>query len=834
MSTTRTNTMGDEDICGTPTIEDVIELTANTRRRIRSLARTNRFGKELLCLGRFLGKVESLVGSLEESIAIGGGGERLKCQSPGGGELGCCGVEQTQCVCVSSSSLLHSTSSLNQQHALFASMYSGDLEYPCADLEDIVDAVEGVKEAASATERQASVERFLLLEQNQEMLKVVASDLGYSITTFEPLLPLLPEDVNEDYWILQKQLTELSFFADPDAVTIANDAVNGVLLHYYGCMSDAAVSDVLTRMLLRLIDEDVHAALGDAPLHGRCMEWTMENVSSLYKTAMVQKIAGDYSVYFQYLLLAQGIAVMLCNAVPPGDVVLGRLDVCFPGWTRDRQKSDHVVAWERVFREEDSLDAIDERVLHEFVFTVKQIHSELESVESHVHCLRDIVMRHVSDESCPEWDAESLAGLVGHRLIGEDMQDAFHPVISLSVALLVEQQAMRKASLFAEAGIPEKMLSMLEYSTTPASRAAILMACRSLFRDSSCRESVHDRHGGLLILLRFLTSPVALVRRNAAKALGNYCINNEELKLLAHNMGGTASLFSMMKRGDVLGQEAATATVANLAANSIKLQQEIGNLGNPFTILVNMVESHVEKPRKGSKMVLKNAARALQNLTGRVNVNRLKAVDVGAIPLMEKLLRLEGTEPRSSAAVALCNMTRCTLSDGFEISSQGIISLLDVISEPRTTDIAKSGSLLAVKHAVSRMANAGNVAQLSSVEIREDHVDALIKFLQDNKVDIRCTASKVIGILCESRTERITKSFVRRGVLDPLVQMLQRHETASSAELTLDIISSNDNEAQSVLRSLSARAHAVEKDVARGAGSFNLTRSDSSPIEAVS
>jgi hypothetical protein len=290
----------------------------------------------------------------------------------------------------------------------------------------------------------------------------------------------------------------------------------------------------------------------------------------------------------------------------------------------------------------------------------------------------------------------------------------------------------------------------------------------------------------------------------------------------------------MMKRGDVLGQEAATATVANLAANSIKLQQEIGNLGNPFTILVNMVESHVEKPRKGSKMVLKNAARALQNLTGRVNVNRLKAVDVGAIPLMEKLLRLEGTEPRSSAAVALCNMTRCTLSDGFEISSQGIISLLDVMSEPRTTDIAKTGSLLAVKHAVSRMANAGNVAQLSSVEIREDHVDALIKFLQDNKVDIRCTASKVIGILCESRTERITKSFVRRGVLDPLVQMLQRHETASSAELTLDIISSNDNEAQSVLRSLSARAHAVEKDVARGAGSFNLTRSDSSPIEAVS
>lgn len=834
MSTTRTNTMGDDDFCGTPTIEDVIELTANTRRRNRLLARTNRLGKELLCLGRFLGKVESLVGSLEESIVIGGGVERLKCQSPGGVELGCCGGELQQGgACMSSSSLLHSTSSMNQQQALFASMYSGDTEYPCADLEDIVDAVEGVKEAAAATERQASVERFLLLEQNQEMLKVVASDLGYSITTFEPLLPLLPDDVNEDYWILQRQLTDLSFFADPDAVTIANDAVNGVLLHYYGFMSHEVVSDVLARMLLRLIDEDVHAALGNAAVDGRCMEWTMENVSSLYRTAMMQKISGDYSVYFQYLLLAQGVAVMLCNAVHE-DSLLGRLDACFPRWTRNHSRTDTVVSLQRIFDEVESLNAIDETVLHEFVFTVKQIHSELESIESHLECLSDIVMRAVSDESYEEWDIESIAELVSHRLVGDDMQDAFHPVISLSAALLIEHQAMRKASRLAAAGIPEKTLSMLEYSMTPAARAAILMACKTLFRDSACRESVHDRHGGLLILLRYLTSPVALVRRNAAKALGNYCINNEELKLLAHNMGGTASLFSMMKRGDVLGQEAATATIANLAANSVKLQQEIGNLGNPFAILVGMVKSHIEKPRKGSKMVLKNAARALQNLTGRVNVNRLKAVDAGAIPLMEKLLRLDRTEPRSSAAVALCNMTKCTLSDGFEISSQGIISLLDVISEPQTTDIAKTGSLLAVKHAVSRMVNAGDMARLSSVEIREDHVDALIRFLNDRRADISCTASKVIGILCESRTARVTKSFVRRGVLDPLVQMLQSHETANSAEMTLDIISSNDDEAQSVLRSLSARARS-EEGISTTLGRFSqLVRSDSSPIEAVS
>jgi hypothetical protein len=49
-----------------------------------------------LWLGRFLGNVESLVGSLEESIVIGGGVERLKCQSPGGVELGFVGASSSR------------------------------------------------------------------------------------------------------------------------------------------------------------------------------------------------------------------------------------------------------------------------------------------------------------------------------------------------------------------------------------------------------------------------------------------------------------------------------------------------------------------------------------------------------------------------------------------------------------------------------------------------------------------------------------------------------------------------------------------------------------------
>lgn len=806
----------------TASIEDVIELTQRIRKDIRALASSRRIGMELLSLGRFVGKVEGLVESLHECVDFRGA---LKVDHTSKSHMG----DHTGTA--PPSPLLQSSSNVSQ---LLAS--PSVEEQPVADLDDIIEAVENVKEVVSFIERQGSVERLLLLEENRELLKVAASDLGYSITTFEPLLQWLPNDSSDDYWNIQKQLKDMGFFADPDAVLAIQETLNGLVLHFCGYMNGQTIRELLSKTLVMIFHEENPYGWRRGDQDGTACDdngvvWMVDNISSLYQASLMQKASGDYSVYFQYLLMARGISMLVWDCIYKYG---GEDVVCGVGVVNPQEERGDCQAYleEELCVEHDSGNI--DRIIKssEFIMITQQIEEALEQMTLCLSGIFDMVGR-----DSPKWtvqNAMSVSTYISSTIIENDAysdsQD--RAVCLLLLASMIDHQAGACPEVLVESRMAEKVLQCLETSPTPTTRAALLSACKTMFRDKSCRKSLHDHRAGLLILLRFLTSPVALVKRNAARALSNFCIQDEHLKILAHRMGATQSLLALVERGDVLGQEAATSTIANLAANCPSVQSEIGSNGNPFAVLVQLMKTHTDKPVKRSANVLSNAARAVQNLTGRVNLNRLKAVDAGAIPVLERLLHFDGIEPRSSAAVALCNLTRCSFAQEIEISSSGISALLDVLAHENTPAIAKTGALLAARHAVSRLRVGDNIQSLVSIELRDEHLEALVAFLEDSRKDIQAAAAAIVGTLCQCRTARVPKCFVRKGALNPLISMLQSKETSKSAKYALGAMSSTDEEIQGMIqKSVSAaEGSSAEGRFDRSSSSSELLVTSNPPV----
>ena len=810
----------------TPSIEDVIDLTQRIRKDIRSLASRRRIGVELLSLGRFVGKVEGLVEALYESVNLGEM-ERLSSHHRGDSS------DEYYTSVTSPGPLLQSTSSVSQL------LPSQSLEeQPAADLDDIVEAVENVKEVVSFIERQGSVERLLLLEENRELLKVAASDLGYSITTFEPLLQWLPNDISDDYWNIQKQLKELGFYADPDAVLAIQDTLNGLVLHFCGYVSEESVRELVSKTLVMILHEETPVWKNqEEGMEQNGVMWMMANISALYQAALMQKASGDYSVYFQYLLMARGISMLMWDFICRSSEMGKELyrTCMMKRWSCSEDKGFSQIRLEKEMCLEYAYgDSIAEGIeSSDFLRTIQQIEESLEQITQSMEGIFAMVGRDSAESNI--WSvqiAKEVSSYMSSTLVESDgcLDRQDRAICILLLASMIEHQAELCPEALVESQMPEKVLQCLETSPTPTTRAALLATCKTMFRDTACRKTLHDHRAGLLILLRFLTSPVALVKRNAARALSNYCIQDEHLKILAHRMGATQSLLSLMERSDVLGQEAAASTMANLAANCPSVQTEIGSNGNPFTVLLHLIKLHADKPMKRSSRVLGHAARAIQNLTGRVNLNRLKAVDAGAIPLLERLLHFEGVEPRSSAAVALCNLTRCSFAQDVEISSSGISALLDILADKDTQYLAKTGALLAAKHAVSRMRLSDNIQSLASIELRDEHLEALVAFLDDSRKDIQSSAAAIVGTLCQCRTARVPKCFVRKGALNPLITMLQSKETSRSAKYALGAMSSTDQEIQGMIqKSVSAAEERSQGGIPRVNPSEIFQRTASNP-----
>lgn len=812
----------------TTSIEDVIDLTQRIRKNIRSLASRRRIGMELLSLGRFVGKVEGLVEALYESVHLGTMDGLTSWQREDSSD----DVSSSH-GCMSPAPLLQSTSSASQ---MLASPSVDDVR-PTADLDDIMEAVENVKEVVSFIERQGSVERLLLLEENRELLKVTASDLGYSITTFEPLLQWLPNDISDDYWNLQKQLKELGFFADPDAVLSIQDTLNGLVLFFCGYMSGDSVRELLSKTLVMILHEEKPMWQKDQEImEQNGITWMMENISSLYQAALMQKASGDYSVYFQYLLMAKGITMLFWDCMysssDAGKELCGQH--VMKGWScPPEEKGVSQTQLEReICLEHMCGELMAKRIQSsDFLMNLQQIEGALDQITENAGCIFDMVGR----DSAQAWTvqtAKDVSNYISSTLLendGTSHHSEDRAICILILAAMIEHQAEMCPDALVESRMPDKVLQCVEVSPTPTTRAALLATCKTLFRNKACRKTLHDHRFGLLILLRFLTSPVALVKRNAARALSNYCIQDEHLKILAHRMGATQSLLALLGRSDVLGQEAAASTIANLAANCPSVQAEIGNSGNPFVTLIQLIKMHADKPMKRSSYVLSHAARAIQNLTGRINLNRLKAVDAGAIPLLEKLLHFDGIEPRSSAAVALFNLTRCSFAQDVEISSSGISALLGILASSDTPYLAKTSALLAAKHAVSRLQMNNNIQSLAAIELRDERLGALVAFLDDPRKDIQSAAAAIVGTLCQCRTARVPKCFVRKGALNPLISMLQSKETSSSAKYALGAISSTDEEMHGIIEKSMSAAEAASSVGIPGTTSEVFQRSSSNP-----
>eukprot|EP00890_Picochlorum_soloecismus_P005211 jgi/Picsp_1/5691/NSC_03050-R1_vacuolar armadillo repeat protein len=772
-------------------VDEVVILSRTVRRSIRGSK--TRSG-DIERFNRYLGKVEVLVESLCEWVD-----EEIKESLDDGGKV----LQEEGWGMVARNRI-----------------GSACLEPPRADLEDIKEAIQSLDDAVSGIQKQSSFERLVLLEENQEILKVVATDLMYSLSTFEGLLPGLPEEVHDDYQLLKTQLENVSFSADCKVMEQVSGLLSCLVLHFCGSVADGEVlarMDVLVSKLMAeegLIQGSSNLDEGD---EWRSMRgWVVNELCSLCESWERKKEDGDAVSCFQYQLIAHALAAwglqtgLFC--LPP--------DQELDGWNRETlmcTEKRHMDTSGCVGSKDMDLLSMDDSSAGCLLINVEEALKDF--IESHPFMP---ILRELRGDA---WGVDASMAVRNGLIAIFDGTDSMSVLSSYILPIMVENEAGRNPRILCEVKVHEILLALLESRHVSAPWEYTLLALRTLLRDQSCRSQIRDRKRGLHILLGFLTSSVPSVRRSACKALGNYCMRDPNMKCLAHKMGATQSLCNQLARNDTLGQEAATATLANLIASSEVIQTEFGHCYDNFTLIVGMLEFHLKRPKTESTVVLQHAARVIQNLTSRVNVNRMKAINAGVLGVLEKLLCLPEMETRSYSALALCNVTRCRMDKLSAISPKTIVNLMDIFQDRAFSDSVRNSSLIAVKHILLANKPEERDYQMRQVELIDSHLDALVGLLRSGKDQMRCAAAEVIELLCVTRSPRIRQVFVDKGAVTVLKTMLDQKACASVAESTLALLVPQSDRNTD----LKSKGKILSKLPCFDQDSLELNRSDSSP-----
>jgi len=766
----------------------VVILSRTVRRSIRGLK--TRSG-DIERFNRYLGKVEVLVESLSEWVD-----EEINESSDDGG-----------------------MASQEWDVVARSRMSSACLESPHADLEDIKEAILSLDEAVSGIQRQSAFERMVLLEENQEILKVVATDLMYSLSTFEGLLPGLPEEVQDDYQLLKTQLENVSFSADCKVMEQVSALLSRLVLHFCGSAADGEVLARMDVLVSKLMAEDgliQGSSNCDKGEDWRIMRgWVDKELFSLCESWERKKEDGDAVSCFQYLLIANALTAW---GLQKGLIYLDP-DQELDGWDRGALMctKKHMDASGCVGSEDMGLLSMDDSSTGCHLI---QIEEELKDfIESHQFMP---ILRDLHGEA---WGVDASMAVRNGLIAIFDGTDSMAVLSSYILPIMVENEAGRNPRILCEVKVHEILLALLESRHVPAPWEYTLLALRTLLRDQGCRSQIRDRKRGLHTLLGFLTSSMPSVRRSACKALGNYCMRDPSMKCLAHKMGATQSLCNQLARNNTLGQEAAAATLANLIASSEVIQTEFGHCYENFTLIVGMMEFHLKRPKKESIAVLQHAARVIQNLTSRVNVNRMKAINAGFLGVFEKMLCFPEMETKSFSAMALCNVTRCIMDKLSTISPKTIVNLMNIFQDMAFSDSVRNSSLVAVKHILLANKPEERDSQMRQVELQDSHLDALVGLLRSGKDKMRCAAAEVIELLCVIRSPRIRHVFVDKGAVTALQTMLDQKMCTSVAESTLELLApKNDRNTD-----LEGKRRAITKPPCFDQDSLELNRSDSSP-----
>jgi Armadillo/beta-catenin-like repeat len=373
------------------------------------------------------------------------------------------------------------------------------------------------------------------------------------------------------------------------------------------------------------------------------------------------------------------------------------------------------------------------------------------------------------------------------------------------------------------AGVIPALLTILETSHHVAIRTAAATAIRTLCRDPVAREAAAAA-GCLRPLARLLQSQRAGPRRAAARAFGNVIVAGEQYKREAvekYSIHG--SLIAMLRSDDALGQEAAALALANLAANSELVQAALGktDVFNPLSEILHhspslansttttttsyatISSSTCTASSSATAAVAQHAAaRAVRNLTSRVQFNRLKASAAGAVPGLVALLQSPDAAGRAVAASALATvMDGCSDAVSQAVSAGATTELLKILQEDSSL-ACRDAAACAVVHIVQANAlqqqhsnsststttntttttagTAGTATvprdfELISVGINTSALPALISLLSNGTPSGRHAAARLLVFLAKYKSKDVV---VAAGAVTHLVPLLSaKHDS---------------------------------------------------------
>ena len=556
-------------------------------------------------------------------------------------------------------------------------------------LENMRDAAVEIDGVVARLQRQSHVERFLSIEENLELLKAATADLLYSMATFEPLTKVegessLPVDVVEDYRALMGRLEEVAYIASVDVVASVQDVLIEVVMNFAG--SDGGSVGQGGRGGHGAVDGMVVALTGDVT-----KGWLVNEASKLYEAACVQRKNGVYSMYILFTLVA--------GALLEGDVGKGY----------------------------EVVDAVGREIED-----IRRMWVSVGSIE------REGAGRLEQMGACERSVALLVYGVTSFQ---------FDP----SGGTGAMDQVSSKLSMLSRS---------LEYATGPLTRSMLLLAMGKLFSKADVRSALsHEKLIGYLMgISRWMDSPAANVRHACASALAA-CLggpvskgDTEEaikMKQAAHAAGiGKRLIRQLSRQQDVLGHRATLAALTALLTDDIAGDLARAPDANPLAAVFSIMTSYLDSPRKGAEDVIRHATRFVHGMVSKSPLARYKALLAGGITPLERVLSTKsGAYGRNFALLSLWQLSKVSslAADAYGWSSDGVVSLLNVLVEDKASPAAHAAAIFTLKHILCR-----NDTTFETVAVTDEMLKALVGAMMSSESEgVRTAAAHVLERLVD-------------------------------------------------------------------------------------
>jgi len=660
-------------------------------------------------------------------------------------------------------------------------------------------------------------------EDIRDGLKAAAADLRAAVGTLAPMQSYLPADAKEDFTVLERQLASMRLAARPLSIIAAQNLVCALTLDHERANLATPTAAVTGTPLATMspdtfsttysVQSALQTALSESGLASLSAELWLDNELAALSRGVLNNLEAGGEIDRQDPIDAFHLS---CAALAL--LKEAAMDRLYRSATEDRgcnrsssssqeeSTKEEDAAWAKMVSENLHLggngagggasvrvkSTISRSLLaSKFCLTQKtriKLETALQSVEKFTHKNGSGVETLSIDDCQGLCQALTLTpSLNTTEGAATNGNSTTHPspaalLTQYKAAVLLSYAAEHQGytqKLLAAGAIPSLLIALENIHRTSITTAAAT-ALRTLCRDSTARETAAAA-GCLHPLARLLQSPHAGPRRAAARAVGNIIVAGEQFKRDAvEKYSIPGSLIAMLRSDDALGQEAAALAIANLAANSEKVQIALGktDVFNPLSEILQTAMNMTTTPSMPSTYA---AARAVRNLTSRVQFNRLKASAAGTVPgLVATLVHSQDPAGRAIAASALATvMDGCSDAVTQAVHAGGATELLKILKEDSSV-ACKDAAACALVHIVQANVlqyDNGSARELNtaSVGISTSALPALLVLLSHGTPSGRHAAARLIVFLAKFKSK---DAVVAAGAVTHLVPLLSaKHDS---------------------------------------------------------